>query len=298
MQYGALKNINLIIPKRPMIFEQEMKLFFVRYNDPIYIKLEKLDVMIGLASQASNDKMQALVRKGNSQFLGAKYIIRDTGWERIDLIFHPNTSDILLRCGYIVERHVRDRDLVIFDMQPTFQQMRMMGHRVEVLPWSTFRMNLSDSYLPGLTPTIGRREGLIDTAAATETGDIQRSLIKAMEASMVNYDGVSSKNLTLGVPRLKETIKISENPKAYPLTVFLTGNATRDSERKMMTMELISEKINVGFGYDLNCVFNDGDAERLKSDTGKDYEEDQTDKVIDDMFPRYSFGKNRDNILI
>ena len=36
----------------------------------------------------------------------------------------------------------------------------------------------------------GGREGLIDTAVKTaETGYIQRRLIKAMEACMVNYDG-------------------------------------------------------------------------------------------------------------
>ena len=37
---------------------------------------------------------------------------------------------------------------------------------------------------------MGGREGLIDTAVKTaETGYIQRRLIKAMEACMVNYDG-------------------------------------------------------------------------------------------------------------
>lgn len=30
-----------------------MKVFFVKYNDPIYVKLEKLDIMIRLASQAN-----------------------------------------------------------------------------------------------------------------------------------------------------------------------------------------------------------------------------------------------------
>ena len=34
-------------------FRHEMKVFFVKYNDPIYVKLEKLDIMIRLASQAN-----------------------------------------------------------------------------------------------------------------------------------------------------------------------------------------------------------------------------------------------------
>jgi len=33
--------------------KQEIKVFFVKYNDPIYVKLEKLDIMIRLASHAN-----------------------------------------------------------------------------------------------------------------------------------------------------------------------------------------------------------------------------------------------------
>ena len=33
------------------ILKNEMKVFFVKYNDPIYVKLEKLDIMIRLANQ-------------------------------------------------------------------------------------------------------------------------------------------------------------------------------------------------------------------------------------------------------
>ena len=51
VQYVALRNINLIIQKRADILKHEMKVFFVKYNDPIYVKLEKLDIMIRLASQ-------------------------------------------------------------------------------------------------------------------------------------------------------------------------------------------------------------------------------------------------------
>lgn len=34
-------------------------------------------------------------------------------------------------------------DIVVFNRQPTLHKMSMMGHRVRVLPWSTFRLNLS-----------------------------------------------------------------------------------------------------------------------------------------------------------
>lgn len=50
IQYVALKNINLIIQKRQLVFDKELKIFFCNFNDPIYIKLEKLEVLIKLAS--------------------------------------------------------------------------------------------------------------------------------------------------------------------------------------------------------------------------------------------------------
>ena len=38
---------------RPDILKNEMKVFFVKYNDPIYVKLEKLDIMIRLTQQSN-----------------------------------------------------------------------------------------------------------------------------------------------------------------------------------------------------------------------------------------------------
>lgn len=75
--------------------------------------------------------MMELVKRGNNQYPGAKYIVRDNG-ARIDLRYHPKSSDLHLQCGYKVERHITDGDLVIFNRQPTLHKMSMMGHRVKV----------------------------------------------------------------------------------------------------------------------------------------------------------------------
>ncbi|VDK54176.1 unnamed protein product [Anisakis simplex] len=88
------------------------------------------------------DKLQELVNRGDSQYPGAKYIIRENG-ARVDLRYHPRAADLLLQPGYRVERHMKDGDIIVFNRQPTLHKMSMMGHRVKILPWSTFRMNLS-----------------------------------------------------------------------------------------------------------------------------------------------------------
>ncbi|GAB2273890.1 hypothetical protein Dimus_008662 [Dionaea muscipula] len=57
IQYVALRNINLIVQKRPTILAHEIKVFFCKYNDPIYVKLEKLEIMIKLASDRNIDQV-------------------------------------------------------------------------------------------------------------------------------------------------------------------------------------------------------------------------------------------------
>jgi DNA-directed RNA polymerase II subunit RPB1 len=98
---------------------------------------------------AQNLTVPEIVTPFNSEWLqelirhnGAKCIILENG-DRFDLRFHPKPSDIHLQCGYIVERHMIDDDLVVFNRQPTLHKMSMMAHRVKILPWSTFRLNLS-----------------------------------------------------------------------------------------------------------------------------------------------------------
>ena len=53
-------DVSLLTWSRPEILKQEIKVFFVKYNDPIYVKLEKLDIMIRLASQANIAQVQSL----------------------------------------------------------------------------------------------------------------------------------------------------------------------------------------------------------------------------------------------
>ena len=57
IQYVALRNINLIVQKRPQILAAEIKVFFCKYNDPIYVKMEKLEIMIKLASDRNVDQV-------------------------------------------------------------------------------------------------------------------------------------------------------------------------------------------------------------------------------------------------
>jgi DNA-directed RNA polymerase II subunit RPB1 len=89
------------------------------------------------------EKLKKLVSNGPNKYPGAKMIKSNDGKTVIDLRYCKNTTDEHLEKGYIVERHMQNGDYVIFNRQPSLHKMSMMGHRVHILPYSTFRLNLS-----------------------------------------------------------------------------------------------------------------------------------------------------------
>ncbi len=74
---------------------------------------------------------------------GANYVIRpdkrriklaDGNLETVTEMIEPGT-------GYVVERHLRDGDIVLFNRQPSLHRMSIMGHRIKVMDGKTFRLN-------------------------------------------------------------------------------------------------------------------------------------------------------------
>jgi DNA-directed RNA polymerase II subunit RPB1 len=93
-------------------------------------------------TQFNVDKLKALVKNGPTEHPGARYVIRETG-ERIDLRHYKAAGDMSLQYGWTVERHIQDGDVILFNRQPSLHKESMMAHRVKVMPYSTFRLNLS-----------------------------------------------------------------------------------------------------------------------------------------------------------
>ncbi|EEQ89817.1 hypothetical protein RJZ56_001697 [Blastomyces dermatitidis] len=88
-------------------------------------------------------KLGELVDNGPDIHPGARYVIRNTG-ERIDLRLHKGGGGRnFLQYGWRVERHIVDGDVILFNRQPSLHKESMMGHRIRVMPYSTFRLNLS-----------------------------------------------------------------------------------------------------------------------------------------------------------
>ncbi len=89
----------------------------------------------------NKEQMYKLIQNGADKHPGAKTIVSANG--SIKSLKHVNRREIVLHVGDVVNRHLDDGDIILFNRQPTLHRMSMMGHRVKVLPYNTFRLNVS-----------------------------------------------------------------------------------------------------------------------------------------------------------
>ena len=90
------------------------------------------------------EKLKKLVINGPNKYPGVNYILRpDQVKIRLDFVEDRSIIADSLEAGYLVERHLLDGDIVLFNRQPSLHQMSIMGHHVRVLPGKTFRLHPS-----------------------------------------------------------------------------------------------------------------------------------------------------------
>jgi len=88
------------------------------------------------------EEMKRLIKNGPEQYPGALYIVRpDQRRVRLEFVAERESLAEAIQPGFIVERHIRDGDIVLFNRQPSLHRMSIMAHRVRVLPYKTFRLN-------------------------------------------------------------------------------------------------------------------------------------------------------------
>ncbi|KAL4796916.1 adaptin N terminal region-domain-containing protein [Aspergillus venezuelensis] len=63
VQYVALRNIDLLLQKQPDILNKELRVFFCKYNDPPYVKFQKLEIMVRIANDRNFDQLLAELKE-------------------------------------------------------------------------------------------------------------------------------------------------------------------------------------------------------------------------------------------
>jgi DNA-directed RNA polymerase beta' subunit len=122
--------------------------------DP-YISIDELGVPIKIAinitfpetvNKYNIEHMKVLIKNGPDVYPGAKYIKKNKDLVTINLKY-ANIDKIIneLKIGDIVHRHLTDGDYVLFNRQPSLHKMSMMCHKVIIMPYQTFRLNVLDT---------------------------------------------------------------------------------------------------------------------------------------------------------
>jgi DNA-directed RNA polymerase II subunit RPB1 len=95
-----------------------------------------------IVSPYNRDRLLSYVKNGPDKHPGAKSVYLKADDRTVSLRYvNPETIDI--REGDVVHRHLINGDIVLFNRQPSLHKASMMAHRIVVLPYSTFRLNVS-----------------------------------------------------------------------------------------------------------------------------------------------------------
>jgi len=90
----------------------------------------------------NRDRLMSYIQNGPGKHPGAKSVYLKDDKRTLSLKY-VNVARIDLKEGDIVHRHLIDGDVVLFNRQPSLHKGSMECHRVKVLPYSTFRLNVS-----------------------------------------------------------------------------------------------------------------------------------------------------------
>ena len=89
--------------------------------------------------------LKKLVFNGTDKYPGANFVITNNGENRIFLGLNKGEKVCNeLKIGDIVERHLIDDDVILFNRQPSLHRVSIMSFHAKVLPWRTLRFNESN----------------------------------------------------------------------------------------------------------------------------------------------------------
>jgi len=93
------------------------------------------------ANEWNIEYLKEFIKRGPQKYPGANYVIMLDGKKR--KITDDTMEQLLeeLQPGCIIERHIMDGDISVFNRQPSLHKMSFMCHKIRVLPGRSFRLN-------------------------------------------------------------------------------------------------------------------------------------------------------------
>jgi DNA-directed RNA polymerase subunit B len=87
------------------------------------------------------DEIKEMIER-SPMWPSVNYIVRPDGKRK--KVTDETKAEIIeeIGPGYIIERHLKNGDIVLFNRQPSLHRMSIMAHKVKVTPWRTFTLNI------------------------------------------------------------------------------------------------------------------------------------------------------------
>ena len=214
-------------------------------------------------------ELNSIVKNGYDVYPGAKSIKRISDGKIISLKV-IDTKNYQLEIGDIVNRHLIDGDRVLFNRQPSLHKMSMMSHRIRVLPYKTFRLNVSvttpynadfdgdemNMHVPQSLQTVTELKELASVETQIITPATHKPIIALVQDSIIGsylftrYDNYLTKNEVFDLfiwitdfdgnipePDIKKNTSIDDLPKWFPKYKYLSK---LDTENNVVKIDLWS----------------------------------------------------------
>ena len=122
-------------------------------SDP-FIRIDEVGIPIQIAktltvpervTSSNIEKLKGHIKNGRT-YPGANYIVRPDG--RKKKITEELKDELIneIEIGYVVERHLRNRDILLFNRHPSLHRLSLMAHYAKILPGKTFRLNPAGTF--------------------------------------------------------------------------------------------------------------------------------------------------------
>ncbi|MEK6940670.1 MAG: DNA-directed RNA polymerase subunit A' [Nanoarchaeota archaeon] len=85
--------------------------------------------------------LKEYIKNGSEKYPGSNYVVYPDGRKKK---ITDETKEVLLEelePGFIVERHLINGDIALFNRQPSIHKMSIMAHRIKLIPGKSFRLN-------------------------------------------------------------------------------------------------------------------------------------------------------------
>lgn len=195
-----------------------------------------------------------------------------------------------LRVGDIVHRHLLDGDTVLFNRQPSLHRMSMMAHRVRVLPFETFRINVNctspyNADFDGDEMNMHVPQSIAASVELREIANVDRQIvspgtnkpvIKIVQDALLGMSMVTSEETQFGRDQAMDVLMWSPEFQGFGKGAFRGKIRGKDLVEKHVLPFI--DGLNIPEGVTFKSTAN-----RLVHETFNDYGRRLTRKLLDNM---------------